>query len=82
MALRAVNPALPLNPHLIEYPLRLPDGNSRIVLMNTISLLPGTLSVNLRDNCLQVHALDINPQTQQSLQHVETVVAHLFGIDI
>ncbi len=82
VALRAVNPALPLNPHLIDYPLRLPDGNSRIVLMNTMSLLPGTLSVNLQDNCLQVHALDVNPQTQQSLQQVETIVGHLFDIDL
>jgi multicomponent Na+:H+ antiporter subunit E len=82
VALRALNPRLPLNPDLIDYSLRLPEGNARIVLMNTISLLPGTLSANLHDDCLQVHTLDDDPQTMQSLEHVETMVAQLFGIDI
>jgi len=82
VALRALNPRLPLNPDLIDYSLRLPEGNARIVLMNTISLLPGTLSANLQDDCLQVHTLDDDPQTLQSLEQVETVVAQLFGIDI
>ncbi len=82
VALRAINPRRPLNPDLIDYPLRLPEGNARIVLMNTISLLPGTLSANLHDDCLQVHTLDDNPQMMQSLEQVETLVAQLFGIDI
>ncbi len=82
VALRALDPWLPLHPQLIEYHLRLPVGPARVMLMNTISLLPGTLSVELHPTLLQVHVLDGRMDTQRSLQHVEAVVAELFAIEI
>ena len=82
VALRAIDPRLLLYPQLIEYRLRLPVGPARIVLMNTISLLPGTLSVELHPTLLQVHVLDGRMDTQRSLQQVEAVVARLFALKL
>ncbi len=82
VALRAIDPRLPLHPQLIEYRLRVPVGPAQIVLMNTISLLPGTLSVALHPMLLQVHVLDGRMDVQRSLQQVEAVVAELFEIAI
>jgi multicomponent Na+:H+ antiporter subunit E len=49
---------MPITPELIEYPLRLPPGLPRVILVNTVSLLPGTLSAELVGQVLRVHVLD------------------------
>lgn len=58
VAWRAFHPRMPITPELIEYPLRLPPGLPRVVLANTVSLLPGTLSAELGGRVLKVHVLD------------------------
>ena len=49
VAWRAFDPRMPITPELIEYPLRLPPGLPRVILVNMVSLLPGTLSAELGD---------------------------------
>lgn len=80
VAWRALDPRLPLDPQVLQYPLRLPAGLVRVLLVNTVSLLPGTLSADLRGDSLRVHALAGGPQVWQSLQRVEVAVAGLFGL--
>jgi multicomponent Na+:H+ antiporter subunit E len=58
VAWRAFHPRMPITPELIEYPLRLPPGLPRVILVNTVSLLPGTLSAELVGQVLRVHVLD------------------------
>ncbi|MDZ7585945.1 MAG: Na+/H+ antiporter subunit E, partial [Thiobacillus sp.] len=55
----ALRPRMGLRPGIQEIPLRLPEGIGRVLLTNTQSLLPGTLSVELRGNRLCLHVLDI-----------------------
>lgn len=80
VARRAFSPRLPLDPTLIHYPLQLPPGGARIFLLNTVSLLPGTLSADLQDDTLTVHLLD--QQRDPQLQQLEHQVAGLFGISL
>jgi multicomponent Na+:H+ antiporter subunit E len=47
VVLRAFHPLMPIIPELIEYPLRLRHGLPPLMLPNTVSLLPGTLSADL-----------------------------------
>lgn len=47
VARRALDPRLPVAPGFMVYPVRLPPGAARLFLTGTISLLPGTLSVQL-----------------------------------
>jgi len=47
VAWRALHPGMPIAPDLIAYPLRLPPGLPRVFMVNTVSLLPGTLSIEL-----------------------------------
>ena len=58
VAWRAFHPRLPITSKLVEYPLRLPPGLPRVILVNTVSLLPGTLSAELGSQVLKVHVLD------------------------
>lgn len=80
VARRALDPRLPLDPAVIEYPLRVPDGFPRVVLANTVNLLPGTLTAGLKAEALQVHVIDRQAPFFEELVAVENAVARLFGI--
>lgn len=76
VARRAYSPRLPLDPQMIDFPLHLPPGPAQIFFLNSVSLLPGTLSADLCGTTLKVHVLDykVDPQLDQ----LETRVARLF----
>lgn len=79
VARRALSPAMPIDPALIEYPLRLAGAAPRMIFANTISLLPGTLSARYIDGTLQVHALDATASVEAELRVLEAKVTALFG---
>lgn len=86
VAWRALHPRMPIAPGLFVYPLRIPPGLPQVFMANTVSLLPGTLSValttELNQNALTVHVLDRNKQITIELESVEHRVARLFGVSL
>ena len=76
---RALRPTLPLTPALMDYGLRLREGTARVFFTNVVSLLPGTLSADIRGDTLVVHVLDRNLPMAQQLGRLELAVARLFG---
>jgi len=58
VARRALHPRLPISPGMYDHRWRLPPGLPRVFMANTVSLLPGTLSAELDEQCLRVHVLD------------------------
>jgi multicomponent Na+:H+ antiporter subunit E len=78
VAWRAFHPRLPITPVLIEYPLRLPPGLPRVVLVNTVSLLPGTLSAELGGQVLKIHVLDSLGDFLAELETLEQRVGYMF----
>ena len=78
VACRAFDPRLPITPNLIEYPLQIPAGVARVVMINTVSLLPGTLSADLHKNVLCVHILDNKNDVATDLVAIEQYVAQIF----
>ncbi|MGM0680911.1 MAG: Na+/H+ antiporter subunit E [Thermodesulfobacteriota bacterium] len=72
---------LKINPGLISYKTSLPEGTPRVLLVNTISLMPGTLSADLRDELIVVHTLDVNLPVWAGIQRLETRIALLFSLD-
>lgn len=79
VARRALSPALPLAPCRAYWPLRLPAGQPRTLMVSVVSLLPGTLSVDLRGDTLWVHSLAGDPKP--GLAALEGAVARLFGLE-
>jgi len=77
VAWRAFHPGMPIFPSLIEYPLQLPPGLPRVIMANTVSLLPGTLSAELDHGVLQVHVLDSRRDIMTELESVEHCVARM-----
>ncbi|MEA2115747.1 MAG: cation transporter, partial [Thermodesulfobacteriota bacterium] len=58
----------------------LPEGSARIFFVNTISLLPGTLSADLNGNRVTIHTLDRGLPIWANIQGLEYHVAALMII--
>lgn len=79
VAYRALHPNLPIQPAWLHYPLRLPPGPGRVLFIGVISLLPGTLSADLKGDDLTIHLLTERPNTRTKLKTLEERVAALFA---
>lgn len=66
-----------LDPGMISYTTLLPEGSARIFFVNTISLLPGTLSAELLGNQITIHTLDQGRPVWANIQRLEYHVAEL-----
>lgn len=75
---RVLRPSLSINPGIIFHNTQLPPGVPRMLLLNVTSLLPGTLSADLRDICLTVHVLDRDTPIAAEIKRLETRIAGLF----
>jgi len=82
VAWRALHPRMPIDAHLVDYPIQLPPGLSRTFLANAVSLLPGTLSAELDSMVLKVHVLSWRMDTLSELETLEHRVAALFGTSL
>jgi multicomponent Na+:H+ antiporter subunit E len=61
MARRVLSPALPIRPGMVEVRTRLRSPLGKLLLANSITLTPGTLSVDVLDDRIQVHWIDVGP---------------------
>jgi len=79
VARRAFSPAMPLQPELKDFPLRLRSEAAQVFFAWTVSLLPGTASVRLDSQSLTIHVLDARQPAEAKLTLLEAHVAALFG---
>ena len=61
-----LSPGLPINPHLIRVPADQRTTLGKVILANTITITPGTISLDLRGNVILVHCLDDRLADQDS----------------
>lgn len=81
VAALALRPRLDLAPALLEVPITLPPGPSRALLVNTLSLLPGTLSVSLDHDLLHLHVLDARRSIEADVRSAQAHISRLLKID-
>lgn len=63
MARRVLAPSLPIRPAMVEVRTGLESRLGRLLLANSITLTPGTLSVDVRGDRILVHWIDASPGT-------------------
>jgi multicomponent Na+:H+ antiporter subunit E len=82
VARRALRPKVDVAPCFVVYPLGLPPGQPRTLMVCLVSLLPGTLSADLDTGrgLLLVHALA--PEAVATVPALELRVARLFGLEL
>jgi multicomponent Na+:H+ antiporter subunit E len=79
VARRAFDPRLPLDPGLVDARLSLPSDVGRVMVANTMGLVPGSLTVEVDAGALLVHVLDNGNDTQGGVASAERRVGALLG---
>jgi multicomponent Na+:H+ antiporter subunit E len=82
VASRALRPGLTLERNVLHYPLRLPESPARVFMADAVSLVPGTLSIELGGGRLRVHTISDASQTLETLRELESKTADLFGLEL
>jgi multicomponent Na+:H+ antiporter subunit E len=82
VALRAIAPTPRLEPGYVEFHFRLAEEPARVFVANTMSLMPGTLSVSLDGDRLRMHVLDQAMPAVERARDVEVHAARMFGLEI
>ena len=78
LAYLILHPALPINPTLIRYRTELQEDAGIVLLANSITLTPGTITVEVNSQELVVHAMDDNSAQDVTSHRLERQVAGLF----
>lgn len=63
VAQRVLSPSLPLRPAVVEVQTRLQSPLGKLFLANSITLTPGTLSIDIQADRLLIHWIDCPPDT-------------------
>lgn len=79
VALRALRPRMDLAPAMVELAVTLPAGLPRVLLVNTLNLLPGTVGVGLEGDRLRLHVLDARLPIAEEVRAVEARIARMLS---
>jgi multicomponent Na+:H+ antiporter subunit E len=78
VARRTLGAKLRIQPGFRRYRMRLDHASARVLFVNCVSLLPGTLAVELDGDDLEMHLLDASEDPQPQLLQLEQAIAGLF----
>jgi multicomponent Na+:H+ antiporter subunit E len=67
MARLIVSPSMPIRPAVVKFRADLPSDQAKMILGNSITLTPGTLTVDIEEDQFLIHALDTT--SYESLQN-------------
>lgn len=59
VARRVLSPSLPINPGIVEVKTKLKSKIGRVILADTITLTPGTFTLELVNDSLFIHWIDV-----------------------
>ena len=59
MAYRVLSPKLPINPGFVKVPTSIKNDFGKLILANSITLTPGTLSLDVEDDHVLVHWVNV-----------------------
>jgi len=63
---RVLNPKLPINPGFVEVKTKLKSKFARMLLANSITLTPGTLTVEVKEDSLFIHWIDVETDEMEA----------------
>lgn len=72
VARRALHPRMPLAPEVIRHEVHEASDLGRVVVANTTSLLPGTLTLDVDEAALSIHVLDASERDPDENRVTET----------
>jgi multicomponent Na+:H+ antiporter subunit E len=75
-----LHPRLPIDPKLIRYHTNLQEEAGIVLLGNSITLTPGTITAEVNSNELVVHAMDDASADDLTSLRMEQKIAGVFGV--
>jgi|TARA_B100000315_G_scaffold169722_1_gene158286 multicomponent Na+:H+ antiporter subunit E len=73
-----LDPKLPINPRLVQYPTNLGSNTAVVLLGNSITLTPGTVTIEVSSSKLVIHALDDESSNELESRSMEQKIAEVF----
>jgi len=59
VARRVIDPKLPINPGIVAIKTNLKEDYKKLMLANSITLTPGTITLDVKDDTLYIHWIDV-----------------------
>lgn len=84
VAFRVISPKLPINPGIVKVKTKLKSDFGRMMLANSITLTPGTLTVDIKDEFIYVHWIDVTDKdidaaTEKIVTTFEKFLIEIYG---
>jgi len=84
VAKRVISPSLPINPGIVEVETKLKSKLGRMILANSITLTPGTLSIKVEEDtffihCINVEHSDLEGATKDIVAKFEKYLKVIYG---
>ncbi len=67
VARRVLTPGLPINPGIVMFQTKLNNDFAKMVLANSITLTPGTLTIDIIKNKFYVHWIDVTTEDPEQV---------------
>lgn len=81
VAKRVLHPKLPLHPGFVEVPTDLEGDFAKLMLANSITLTPGTLSIDVKDQSVFVHTVNVVGQSKEEHKsHISARFERILGV--
>jgi multicomponent Na+:H+ antiporter subunit E len=77
VAYRVLHPKLPIDPGLIKIKTNLKSDISKTLLANTLSLTPGSTTVDIIGDQLYIHCIDVNRPVREEAEMFEKIIARV-----
>jgi multicomponent Na+:H+ antiporter subunit E len=74
----ALNPKMPIDPKIVRFKTKLESDVSWVTLANSITLTPGTITVDIKEGEYYVHALSKKVADELLTGEMEDRVAHIY----
>mgnify|MGYP006289521823 CR=1 FL=1 len=84
VARRVISPSLPINPGIVEVKTKLKSKMGRLILANSITLTPGTLTIDIKEDTLYIHWIDVKTEdidkaTENIVRKFEKYLEKIYG---
>lgn len=81
VARRVLSPTIPLNPGFVKITTNLEGDFAKLTLANSITLTPGTLSVDVDGQDLYIHTVDVKGKTpEENRKNISGSFEKLLGV--
>ncbi len=78
VAYLTIHPKMPINPMVVRFKSRLPNPLAKVILGNSITLTPGTLTLDIKEDYFTVHALAEDVEEELVSGDMEARVGRLY----